>query len=59
MSGIKASRPIIIIRGKGEINGLRKPKQWNSKPMEIIRGKEEVNESGKPKKWVSRFIGLA
>ena len=56
MAGIKANRPIRIIRGKEEINGLRKPKQWSSKP---IRGKEEVNGPGKPKKWVSKFIGLA
>ena len=59
MTGIMTSRLTRIIRGKNEINGPRKPKQWSSKPMGIIRGKEEVNRLGKPKKWVSKSIGLA
>ena len=50
MAGIMISKPTRIIRGKEEINRLRKPKQRSSTPMGTIRGKEEVNGLGKPKK---------
>ena len=59
MAEMMASRPTRVIRGKEEVNGLRKPKEWNSKLIGTIRGKEKVNRPGKPRKWISKFIGLA
>ena len=42
-AGLMASRPTRINRGKEEVNGSRKPNEWNNKFMGIIRGKKEVN----------------
>ena len=53
MAGLMASKPIKKkkkLKGKEEVNGLRKPNERSSKPMRIIRGKEEVNGLGKPRK---------
>jgi len=54
-----ASGPMKIKRGKEEVNGLRKPKEWSSKPMRKIRDKDEVNGPGKPREWIGKLNGLA
>ena len=52
MAGIMADRSTRIIRGKEEVNGLRKPKEWSSKPMGTIRGKFKVNELVNSLDWL-------
>ena len=61
MAGLMASKPTKKkkLKGKEEVNGLRKPNEWSSKPMRIIRGKEEVNGLGKPRKWIRKLNRLA
>ena len=59
MTKMMASGPTRIIRGKEEVNELRKPKKWSSKLMGTIRGKEKVNRPEKSKKWINKFIGFA
>ena len=49
MARLIANRPMKIMRGKEEINGLRLPKERSSKSMRIIRSKEEVNGPGEPR----------
>ena len=59
MAEMMASRSTRVIRGKEEVNGFRKPKEWSSKFIGTIKGKEKVNRPAKPRKWITKFIGLA